>query len=52
MAVTEERVGEEKRERDGRKTSEGRILTITGPVIEVEFPAGQLPEINYALTVE
>jgi F-type H+/Na+-transporting ATPase subunit beta len=52
MAVTEERVGEEKRERDGRKTSEGRILTITGPVIEVEFPPDSLPEIDFALKVD
>jgi F-type H+-transporting ATPase subunit beta len=34
------------------KTSEGRVLTITGPVIEVEFPPDALPEINYALEVE
>ena len=48
MAITEERLSGG----DELKTSEGRILTITGPVIEVEFPPGQLPEINYALTVE
>ncbi|MBA3290660.1 MAG: F0F1 ATP synthase subunit beta [Actinobacteria bacterium] len=35
-----------------RKTSEGRILSVTGPVIEVEFPPDELPEIGYALTVE
>jgi len=45
MAVTEERVSE-------LKTSEGRLLAVTGPVIEVEFPPEHLPEINYALTVE
>jgi F-type H+-transporting ATPase subunit beta len=48
MAITEERLGAER----GRKTSEGRLLTVTGPVIEVEFPPNALPEINYALTVE
>ena len=48
MAITEERLSGG----DELKTSEGRILTITGPVIEVEFPAGQLPEINYALVVD
>jgi len=48
VAITEERLSGG----DELKTSEGRILTITGPVIEVEFPPGQLPEINYALTVE
>ena len=45
MAVTEERLS-------GPKTSEGRVITITGPVIEVEFPPDALPEINYALEVE
>ncbi|MDQ3771139.1 MAG: F0F1 ATP synthase subunit beta [Actinomycetota bacterium] len=45
MAVTEKRMSE-------RKTSEGRILSVTGPVIEVEFPPDELPEIGYALTVE
>ena len=45
MAVTEQRMSE-------RKTSEGRILSVTGPVIEVEFPPDELPEIGYALTVE
>jgi F-type H+-transporting ATPase subunit beta len=48
MAVTEERPTRP----EGRETSEGRILTITGPVIEVEFPPDALPEIDYALTVE
>ncbi|MGH2808958.1 MAG: F0F1 ATP synthase subunit beta, partial [Actinomycetota bacterium] len=42
MAVTEERL----------TTSEGRILAITGPVIDVEFPPNALPEIGFALTVE
>jgi F-type H+-transporting ATPase subunit beta len=45
MAVTEERMSQ-------RKTSEGRVMTVTGPVIEVEFPPDALPEINYALEVE
>ncbi|HEY7876422.1 MAG TPA: F0F1 ATP synthase subunit beta [Actinomycetota bacterium] len=47
MAITEERLSEQ---RGG--TSEGRILTITGPVVEVEFPPDALPEIGYALTFE
>jgi F-type H+/Na+-transporting ATPase subunit beta len=46
MAVTEEKLTPKGR------TSEGRILRITGPVIEVEFPPNALPEIDYALTVE
>ena len=45
MAATEERLSD-------LKTSEGRLLAVTGPVIEVEFPPEHLPEINYALTVE
>ena len=47
MAITEERLGTEE-----LKTSEGRILTVTGPVIEVEFPPDALPEINFALKVD
>src|SRR5918996_3278094 len=46
MAVTEERVTEQ------RRVSEGRILAVTGPGIEVEFPPDNLPEIGFALTVE
>jgi F-type H+-transporting ATPase subunit beta len=48
MAITEERATRA----EGRGTSEGRILTITGPVIEVEFPPDALPEIDYAITVD
>jgi F-type H+-transporting ATPase subunit beta len=50
MAIAEERVREE--QEGGRETSEGRILTITGPVIEVEFPPDRLPEIGFALEVD
>jgi F-type H+-transporting ATPase subunit beta len=32
-----------------RATSEGRILSVIGPVIDAEFPPGELPEINDAL---
>jgi F-type H+-transporting ATPase subunit beta len=48
MAITEERATRA----EGRERSEGRILTITGPVIEVEFPPDALPEIGFAITVE
>src|ERR687898_3587179 len=47
MAVTEERISEER----GR-TSEVRIIRITGPVLEVEFPPDGMPEIAFALTVQ
>ncbi len=33
-------------------TSEGRILSVVGPVIDVEFPPDQLPEINNALKLD
>jgi F-type H+-transporting ATPase subunit beta len=29
----------------------GRVVTIAGPVVDVEFPAGSLPEINQALSM-
>ncbi|MGH2788192.1 MAG: F0F1 ATP synthase subunit beta [Actinomycetota bacterium] len=48
MAVTEERVEEQQR----ASTSEGRIITITGPVIEAEFPPEGMPEIGFALEME
>ena len=31
---------------------DGRIVAIVGPVVDVEFPAGDLPEINTALEFE
>jgi F-type H+/Na+-transporting ATPase subunit beta len=48
MAVTEERLTADRAEGG----SEGRILSVTGPVIQVEFPPGKMPEIGYALQVE
>ena len=30
---------------------EGRVVTIAGPVVDVEFPAGSLPEINNCLVM-
>ncbi len=32
--------------------TEGRIVAIAGPVVDVEFPPGALPEINYAVELE
>src|SRR5665811_1991376 len=37
---------------DGQALADGRILTVVGPVIDVEFPTGSLPEINFALKFE
>ncbi|MBY5163356.1 F0F1 ATP synthase subunit beta [Salsipaludibacter albus] len=31
---------------------EGRIIRVTGPVIDVEFPPGDMPDINNALTFD
>ncbi|NDE66920.1 MAG: hypothetical protein EBX51_07055, partial [Acidimicrobiia bacterium] len=31
------------------KAGEGRVVAIAGPVIDVEFPRGSLPELNRAL---
>jgi F-type H+-transporting ATPase subunit beta len=33
-------------------TENGRIVRVIGPVVDVEFPIGALPEINTALTVD
>jgi F-type H+-transporting ATPase subunit beta len=32
--------------------AQGRVVRVIGPVVDVEFPPSQLPEINNALTVE
>src|SRR5215218_7417643 len=31
---------------------DGRVVAIAGPVVDVEFPRGSLPEINTALELE
>jgi F-type H+/Na+-transporting ATPase subunit beta len=35
-----------------RGVQEGRIVRVIGPVVDVEFPPGDLPDINNALTFE
>jgi F-type H+-transporting ATPase subunit beta len=47
LAITEERPAGQQ-----VQTSVGRVVTITGPVIEAEFPPEELPEIGFALTME
>src|SRR5919108_1510477 len=37
-------------EQNGR--AEGRVVRVIGPVVDVEFPPAELPEINTALTVD
>jgi F-type H+/Na+-transporting ATPase subunit beta len=49
MAQAPEQVTEGQQERG---QSLGRIVQITGPVIDVEFDEGQAPDIYYALEVE
>ena len=39
-------------ELDASKGATGRIVRIVGPVVDVEFPADQLPAIYNALTVD
>ncbi|HVF33519.1 MAG TPA: F0F1 ATP synthase subunit beta [Acidimicrobiales bacterium] len=36
----------------GKAQADGRIVAIVGPVVDVEFPPGDLPEINTALEFE
>ena len=31
---------------------EGRVVRVIGPVVDVEFPPAELPEIHTALTVD
>ena len=33
-------------------TGTGRVARVIGPVVDVEFPAEQMPEIYYALHVD
>jgi len=34
------------------KTAIGRVIAITGPVLDIEFPAGQLPAIFNAVEID
>jgi F-type H+/Na+-transporting ATPase subunit beta len=34
------------------KAAEGRVIQITGPVVDIEFPAGELPAILNAVEIE
>ncbi len=36
----------------GGSTAEGRVVAIAGPVVDVEFPPGNLPEINFAVELD
>jgi F-type H+-transporting ATPase subunit beta len=55
-ALTPQETGPSQEPRAAREPEprlpDGRILTVVGPVIDVEFPSDALPEINYALRFE
>ncbi|HET6873520.1 MAG TPA: F0F1 ATP synthase subunit beta [Acidimicrobiales bacterium] len=36
----------------GGEQIEGRVVAIAGPVVDVEFPPGNLPEINFAVELD
>ncbi|HEY4333748.1 MAG TPA: F0F1 ATP synthase subunit beta, partial [Ilumatobacteraceae bacterium] len=36
-------------DRPGAAKGDGRVVAIAGPVIDVEFPRGALPELNHAV---
>ncbi|HLH47074.1 MAG TPA: F0F1 ATP synthase subunit beta [Acidimicrobiales bacterium] len=37
---------------ESHQLADGRIVAITGPVVDVEFPPGALPEINHAVSFD
>jgi F-type H+-transporting ATPase subunit beta len=37
---------------NGEGRAAGRVVRVIGPVVDVEFPPADLPEINFALTIE
>jgi F-type H+-transporting ATPase subunit beta len=39
-------------DRKGTKGAVGKVIAITGPVVDIEFPAGKLPSIFNAVAVE
>src|SRR3954469_26012551 len=36
----------------GQQLKDGRIVAIVGPVVDVEFPPNEMPELNFALSFE
>jgi F-type H+/Na+-transporting ATPase subunit beta len=39
-------------EKKGQKGASGRVIAITGPVVDIEFPPGELPEIYNAVRID
>ena len=48
MTATDEKTPES----GGTVASTGRVARVIGPVVDVEFPADQMPEIYFALHVD
>src|SRR4051794_24430321 len=48
MSVTDT---EQQQEQSGDRHKDGRVVSIAGPVVDVEFPPGDIPEINTAVTM-
>jgi F-type H+/Na+-transporting ATPase subunit beta len=47
MSITET----SQQEQSGDRHKDGRVVSIAGPVVDVEFPPGDIPEINTAVTM-
>jgi F-type H+/Na+-transporting ATPase subunit beta len=39
-------------EKKGQKGATGRVIAITGPVVDIEFPVGELPQIYNAVRID
>ena len=37
---------------DNKKIMEGKVVQVVGPVVDVLFPKGHLPEINNAIEID
>jgi F-type H+/Na+-transporting ATPase subunit beta len=42
----------ERKDRKGEKGATGRVIAITGPVVDIEFPVGELPQIFNAVRID
>ena len=42
----------EKTDKATKKDANGRVVRVTGPVVDVEFPRGSVPELFNALQAE
>ena len=49
MTLTEASTAEERTAGDAAEHADGRVVAIAGPVVDAEFPPGEIPEINTAV---